>query len=569
MKATYILASIALCCCMAATAQETELKRNVEVVNTYLPTISNPQKMHRSPILDDTMSYKPTFRYSILNKVSSVKTMPDSIRVAAMNFPRERTIYKSMVKGGAGNAVGYGEYFYNIGASQPYQLSLNLGHQTAFGKVKLDNDEKVKAPFSDTWAGVDFGYFFRNYTLGTNLNFAHNMYQYYGMEGLSNTLLPISNVDTIKKYNQLFDKKQRLTDFNAEVSLINRNPDDKFNFETKIGFGLFSNKTGVRETDFSLKAKVHIPILDDDYIGVKFELNTNPTSVPSDNSRYTFTKRKHTDIQISPYFESRYEYGKAILGLNIISEIESEKDNMLLQPELLADLNIAEGIVYMYAALTSNYKANSYKEMVKENPFISPDVNVHSSNQPIIVSGGLRARFSNVVTLSANAEYGTYENEHFWINREVTVGPHLTYLNRFDALIDDGKLFKAHGELNITPGSRSQILLTGTYYNWDNNYTKAYGKPQYEIGINTRFFATQKLLISGNANIIGQKDVKLSIGDRKLDMVYDINIEGEYFINSRWSAYLRVNNVAACKYALYYGYNVHSINAIGGITFKF
>ena len=44
----------------------TTIERDVDVVNTYLPTISNPTKMQVAPIMDDTMSYKPSFKYSVL-----------------------------------------------------------------------------------------------------------------------------------------------------------------------------------------------------------------------------------------------------------------------------------------------------------------------------------------------------------------------------------------------------------------------------------------------------------------------------------------------------------------------
>ena len=112
-------------------------------------------------------------------------------------------------------------------------------------------------------------------------------------------------------------------------------------------------------------------------------------------------------------------------------------------------------------------------------------------------------------------------------------------------------------------------MLTATYFNWDNNYITAWHKPQYTAGLDARFFATPKLLLSTNVNLTGERKVLIYSQSAKLDMIYDVNLEAEYFINSRWTAFVRANNVAACKYVSYYGYNVHSFNAMGGLTFKF
>ena len=565
------LAILALCTVATAQAQnDNELQRDVEVVNTYMPTISNPQKMHRSPVMDDTMSYKPTFKYSILSKLSSVKTDPDSIRAATMNFPRERTIYKSMVKGGAGNVAAMGRYFYNIGTSEDYHLSLGLGHQSTFGKVKLDDDSKADAPLHETDAGIDFGYFFGNHAFAARMDFENTAYRYYGLSGVL-PLYAYASESSEVSYD-LGDDKQRHSNFGAAISLCNSkvDPHEKLSYRAAFGFDVFSTKTGVRETDFSVDGRFLFPFNETFIGGIDASLHTAFTSVPDNDAIFVYERRKHTDVQVAPQLGLDFDNAQVRFGVRLIAEMEADKDDLFLQPEVSGNMHIAEGIVTLFARIYGDYRANTYKQMMLENPYVMADENVHSSNDPFVVSAGLRARFSNKVSFMASATYGTYEDEHFWINKPVAFADGtVAVVNRFTAELDDGKLFKAHGELNITPGNRSFILLTATYFNWDNNYITAWHKPQYTAGLDARFFATPKLLLSTNVNLTGERKVLIYSQSAKLDMIYDVNLEAEYFINSRWTAFVRANNVAACKYVSYYGYNVHSFNAMGGLTFKF
>ena len=110
------------------------INRDVDVVNTYLPTISNPTKMQVSPVMDDTMSYKPSFNYTVLNKVQVVKTPPDSLEAAGMTFKADKSPYKSLLRGGVGNA--------NAGGGQNQAQADKAGHQQhLFGDLLLKQQE--------------------------------------------------------------------------------------------------------------------------------------------------------------------------------------------------------------------------------------------------------------------------------------------------------------------------------------------------------------------------------------------------------------------------------------------
>lgn len=156
------------------------IERDVDVVNTYLPTLRNPNKLQVEPVMDDTMSYSPSFKYEVMGRVENVKTTPDSIKAATMRFPREESLYNALVKVGGGNNDAMAELWYNIPQNEDYHLALNLGHRSAYGKIKMENDEKISAPNHNTWANVDFARFLERVRFDGQLNFDNKMYQYYG-----------------------------------------------------------------------------------------------------------------------------------------------------------------------------------------------------------------------------------------------------------------------------------------------------------------------------------------------------------------------------------------------------
>ena len=61
-----------------------------------------------------------------------------------MSFYASQSPYKSLLKGFVGNVNAGGQFFYNIGNSPLYHLSLEFGHDSWYGKLKQENDEQVE-----------------------------------------------------------------------------------------------------------------------------------------------------------------------------------------------------------------------------------------------------------------------------------------------------------------------------------------------------------------------------------------------------------------------------------------
>ncbi len=571
------------------------INRDVDVVNTYLPTISNPTKMQVSPVMDDTMSYKPSFNYTVLNKVQVVKTPPDSLEAAGMTFKADKSPYKSLLRGGVGNANAGGEFLYNIGNSEKYHLSLKVGHDSWYGKLKHENEEKIKAPINDTWAGVDFARFFKKTAFTADMKFKNYMYEYYGLQTVYDSVMYLAeNGDKVKGEELTDETKQRNTTFDFNLGFGNTlaNKRNVVSYLFNVGFGTFSNKTGVGQLDIFFKGSMRFPLKKNYLLDINIDVNNFKVSVPDyEGYAYKFAERSHTDVQLRPHFGIDFDHVDLRVGLNFVFEVGGESDNFFMIPDMFLNLNIADDVASLYGGITGLYRANSYREIVSANPFVSPDVCNYvwkstdgtfvprvfmpTTQYPIALIGGLKTRFSNKVSLDAGVDYHSFDDELFFVNKgyvRANDADKVDYTNLFGIISENGKLFTVKGELNITPTERFAMLVKAKYYKWTLDYIEeAWYKPKYEIGLDSRFYPLERLLVTVAVDLQSERYGfnQTTKEKEKLDMLVDVNIGAEYKISSCLSVYGKFNNVAGQDYRRWLGYSSHRFNVTAGLIFKF
>lgn len=598
---------------MVAVAQEEAqtIERDVDVVNSYLPTLRSHHKLQVEPVMDDTMQYSPTFSYNVLGRIEHVQTTPDSIKAASMTFPREETLYNTLVKVGAGNTDATGEIWYNIPQNEDYHLALNLGHRSAYGKIKLENDEKISAPNHNTWANVNFARFAKLLRFEGELNFKNKLYQYYGtpimtngMDGVVGELILQNGLDisSVKIDDILGEDKQRNTEVDATFSIANPNRDkrEKTTFDATAHYGFFSNKTGVHQNDINIGGYVRLPIKENYLVDIKAYFNNFKVSVPEDNinTAYKFEERKHTDIMINPHFGVDYDNIKLKLGVNMIMEIGGEEDNIYMQPDIRADFNIADGLVRLNLGLIGDYRANSYRDLMNECQYLAPDVTnyiwsslygifgakteIKTTQQPFKFDVGLRVAFSRSVEMHLGMEYGTFDDQLFFINnaykglalKDGAKADTIVALqsNRFGIITDNGKHFKGKAELQIEPSKKFKMLIKAAYNNWKMDYIEeAWNKPTFELGADVLVRPTSALGIRFIAKFLGERYAPDLVNEEKIKLksILDLNLGATYALTDRFNIFLDANNLAGRDEQMWLGYSSRRVGVMGGITYKF
>jgi hypothetical protein len=557
------------------------VNQDVRVVKEYDPTVSDAMKIDMMPILDDTSSYRPSFNYTILSRAFQTAGEVEPIGAARMAPEKRPILTNSLLRFGLGtyNSV-MGELDYNILRSKNYALALALAHQSSWGKLILEDDNEVDAPYHYTNGDLRFRRFFNNITLSTDLSFLHRQYRYYGLQTLLNEseyLVP-GYINPISGSSLMPDPIQRVSSFGLKLGLASSTTDlSDFIWKAGLGFSSFGNRTGVHQNRFDLNADIHIPG-DALHFNIGAEVAAFKTSVPdSIGPLYWFHENQTTNVKLFPTVLWDFEIGTLELGLYSSILVGGEKEGVDLAPHAMVELTVAEGIVSLFGGITGQAHLNDYATIQLENPFVSPDLNVRSSFYGINLRGGLKGNFSSKVAFATQVDYSIFNDEHFYVNRyfenvDFPLVPRLDQSNLFGVVYDDGTLLKVSGELLIQPDKRLNIKLKGTYFGWNlDTEAKAWHKPDSEINLSAIYHASRGISFDAGITYLGARYAKTAdpLQYKTLKSIVDVNAGLQYRINNKWGAWGRLNNLAVAKYYQWNGYPSQGINFMVGTTYSF
>ncbi|MBQ3635486.1 MAG: hypothetical protein II951_07725 [Bacteroidales bacterium] len=590
-------------CATATLAQEdnTEqggIQSDVDVINEYQPTLHVARKLRVAPFMDDTASYRPDFKYTTLGRISMVTTKPDSLTAAGMTFPAYQSPYNALVEGAIGFVPTiYGQLYYNTGNSKQRHFATRIGHLAQLGKVELENGDKVKAPQNDTWAALDYHNFSGKNRFGANFALQNSAYRYYGMHTLADTVKYLDESGTAVMGSELIDiLKQRSTtvDLGLNFANVNANPKRDITFDLNGGVGLFFNNSGVRETDIKAGTKLLFPIaklnsaIDADVFMNYYRVTT---PVGEDTVVYRYFDRHGLDINVYPHYRLIKDFMELSLGLRLIATVgdDNVKDDFIVQPDLNVNFFIGDGSVRFYAGLTGDYKQNSYRQLFGENRYLSADsrmyvyskkdssfvarTEIKPTQSPILFKAGLRAKINKMVQMHIAMDYRSLGDENIYVNRALVAKDSSTFAHsqQFALLQDDGKLLRAHVEINVNPTDNSNILARATFFNYDMNYLGAWHKPSFRFDLNSRFKPTDRVGVHADLSFEGKRDA-YSPTERStvsLDPYIDLNIGGSYYISNQLTVTLDMNNLTAADQRRWLGYSSRRVNVLAGVRYKF
>lgn len=589
-----LLAGFAPC---ALAQDDGGFNRSVDVVNAYQPTLRRASKIASQPVNEDTVTFNDSFKYQLLNRVETVTTKPEKLTAAEMDFPEYDSPYSTLLQAGVGSLPAFlGQVTFNTGASNRYNLSINAGHSAQLGKVKLEDDTKVKAPRNETWAGLSFNRFRENIRFGFDFKFKNSAFRFYGLNTINDEIRYIlEDGGEINGLSLTADEKQRFTlgDIDFKIGNAMVDPLQKFTFAAYAGLGLWGNRYGVHQTDVRVGGALRFPVKGASAIDADVSVNVFKDSGGDADSVYTFLDRRGVDVKVFPHFLLAYDHMNLSLGLRIISVIGDDytKDDFIVQPDLNADFFIGDGSVRLYAGLTGDYAANSYRHMAEANNYVSSDfrkyiwsksqdkfvsrTEIRPSQSPILFKIGARADFGKMVQLHVGFDFRSLGDEVFFVNRtfsEAGDTASLAYNSQFAILQDDGKLVRLHGEINVNPTENSNVRLEATYYNYSMDYLeKAWNRPNFTLTLAGGFRPIERLKVNASLNVTGQrKAFNPTLREAvKLKGFADLNAGADYYISNRWTAFLNISNICCADQQRLLGYSSFRINAMAGITYKF
>ena len=553
----------------------------IEVVTSYTPTISDAFKIKKNPKIKlGSKTKKQQLKYKIFSAPVASTFIPKSGVAKGINMGVKERLYNNYFAAGFGNNT------------TPF-VEAFLHHATRFkndfgvyAKYISSENSIENSSLNSNFSNMNFGAYYkqeeRYYTWKIGANYQKDIYNWYG---LSNTIT--FTPATINAINE-------------ELSYTNIEADGEIVFEdfymnsANIKLSLFSDGLSSKELRFSMNPKFQLSLKK---IGRKWNDLTLDTSIDYVNGEFAqsygaASKLEHSffTLGVSPKYNFEYNDFTVNLGakLYFTSDLENKISQVFVYPNVNINYPLVANYANIYVGANGDLTTNTFKEFSVINPYISPTQFITQTNQKYNFFGGLNGKLSSNISYDIKASYSDEDDKALFIRNNSKSDGTTTlansiplkgfeYGNSFSYIYDDVTTLSFFGELTVDVNRNLVVGANGEFNSYTmTNQAAAWNLPQ----LSGEFFAKYKRnKWYANTNIFfvsDRKDVEYSsIFPSTINKIVtlksfvDVNINGGYHFNDKFTAFVKMNNVLNSNYQRFSNFNVQSFQVLGGISYKF
>lgn len=574
-----------LCLCTFSTillAQNNQAKDTIKtevinVVTSYTPTISDAFKIKKNPkIRLGKRAQKKQLKYQIFSAPVASTFIPKTGTAKGINFGPKEYLYKNYL------AVGYGNYntpfieaFFNNTTRYKSDFGLYAKYTSSDNST---NNASLNSNFSNLILGTYYRQNKRDYSWKFGANYELDNYNWYG---LSNTFTftptTINAIGELQKYNYF--------DIDAKVDFK-----DSFLNNAKAKLSFFSDNFSSQELRSILAPQFKISLKD---LGRKFNDLILDTSFDYVNGEFAQSYSAATKLEYSffsatlaPKYNFRTGDITVKLGTKLVfsSDLENKKSQIFIYPDVRFSYPIVANFMNLYLGADGDLKTNTYKEFSDKNPFVSPTLFITQTNTKYNFFGGFNGKLSSNINYNFKTSYSDLNDLPMFIrNNSKSNGTNFAglkgyeYGNSFSVVYDDVKKVSFFGELTIDVNENLVLGANGLFNSYTTtNQLEAWNLPT----MNAELFAnytTKKWYAGTNIFLVSKrKDVAYSNthpsainGVQELKSYIDVNLNGGYHFNDKFSAFLKMNNILNSDYQRFANFDVQGFQILGGISYKF
>ena len=531
-------------------AQE-EIHKEVRVVKPYTPTLSDANKINLLPEFNDTTSVYQNFEYEISPKRYSTNFRVKPIRAAKMvGLPLKR-LYKGQVSLGVDNYISpFAEITINQLRDRKSAVGVYVKHHSTAGNVELANGKKVDANFSDNLVNFYGRKMFSRSVVEGGIHGLYNSLLYYGYA---------PSIDTILERD---DIRQKIYNAGAKVKFYSSNPDSShFNYNFGLEYNFMADAFETTEHGFDLDAKM-AKFVKDWYASVDLGLEHYDRNEEIDTTNNSI-------ISINPNISKSTAEWKFLVGIDNTIDIKNGQGIWYYYPKTQFEFNIVQNVLIPYMGVSGYREVNSYRRILQENPFITPGTIVENANYGMIGFFGLKGQYSSKMAFDFRFKYTQADSMHFFTNSLSD-----TLRNTFDVEYDDGSIINVGGEISWNHNEKLKFILRADYFKYDMDEQEfAWHKPTFKTSLNTSYNLRDKILIDGDIFYTGKRNVlyypsqNLPGEVHELEGYVDANVSAEYRYTNLLSFFVKVHNLTASKYNLWYNYPVQRFQILAGFSY--
>ncbi len=561
-----------------ASATDTTIKRNIEVVRDYTPVIKEAGKINTMPELKDVNTKKIEVDYKVWTSTYKPKTdIIPSLDYALASQEENKYSREGFLRLGGGNYKSFlGELYTPIYNSDVALFDFYLKHNSSFGNVTLkkenydvlSNDVLSKGLYNDNKARISFLRSIRIREISAFGEFGYNRFNYYG---LNSDMIAFSEQNKDKEEPEYKNDDQKNSHLTAALNFRFRSKDyiDQWKYDLQTNWRLLKTHFNVAEntifTDLAASYRMQESIL-----SLKFQMYNVFVSTP-ENGSIDFSKAQNfknfTVLKFNPYYSFVSEVGRLNLGLKASFGINQGK-NTAFSPDITGQVRVIDNVWYVYAGVTGDYKVNTLRSLANENIYLSPNARPEDTYIPLDIYLGTKLNIGKSVNTDIHVGYKIVNNQYFYVNKSDSTG----MKNTFDVVYDKNVgQFNCGAAVNYNFREKVDFSFKIGYNKWSlEKQAEAWMLPAAQIGLGVSYVPTDYLRFNINYDLDAGRKAKLG-KDTSVDLknFNDISLGANYKLMSFLDVFARFNNILNQRSEVWYGYPSQGFNFLLGLTLTF
>jgi len=527
------------------------------VISQYEPAIRpNPKKITETPSILDTVVPAPVIDYKLPPRKFDTYFTVDPIKPAKMDGEALNKLRHGYVQGGIGNYLSlYGEGDYCSTRSKENVWGVHVRHFSSSSSV---GGTPGFSGYSDDDVNLFARKFIGKHTLDADINYSRNSIYFFG--------------DDVGNFKHNKDSiHQAFNTVAANIGLLSHYQDkEMLNHSVRLKYSFMDDHYHTNENNLQFSGSAW-RYLHEELVGIDLSADYYNDHSLHDTSNMTI-------VHVHPFVGAEGEKWNLKIGLSAFGEFGKDAPFYSFVPDAEASYDVYKHILTPYAGLENGTVRNSYRLLTGENPFVNPNVagGIQNTRYKYSVFGGIRGLISSTTSYDAQLSYSEVENAAFFVND--TLDPQR---NKFTVIYDDGRLFKAHGEIAYQKTEKLRFLVKGDYIRYFLYHElQQWHTPTTRLTLTARYNLREKIIV--NADLFGLNEqyaptysretkapYQMTLQSKTLKPLVDVNLGVEYRWSKSLSAFVHINNIGALKYYQWNDYPTQSFNFLIGANFLF
>jgi len=531
-------------------------------------------RIAKKPGIIDTVFAKPDVKTELLPVKKEVNIEVEKIQAANIKVTDKLDqLYPGYALVGIGRyLMPIGEFYYNGTRSKKYHWGVEAKHHSAWvGKIQ----DFAQPQFDRTQADLYGKLIEKNYTISSRLNYMSHGVSLFGTR------------DTTATRDSL---RQRFQSFGGLVQFASHEKDSaKLNWSVGLEYNNYRDKARPEFTEEWRAKENFVGIysafrykLDQQVYGLNANIRYNSyqfgiadsTVVPG----VTGMNIGNVMVNLNPHITHRTLDNKltARAGFNLVFDAY-DKTVPTLAPDIHVQYALFNNHLLPYASANGfGVQQNSFRAMSQTNHFVRSNIELRNERNALNFKGGIRGSIAEYISIDANFSVGRHVDKVlFVLDTTILRG------NQFKAIYADMNISRVEVALTYQLREKIKFDVVGQLFSYQTSLVPyAWNLPNYAFKFRGHYNLFDKFITNLELNFLGGRRMQEfgpGEGIEQTDLVYhsqmgllaDVNLSVEYRYNSRVSAFIQLNNLAAQQYLRWMNYPVYGFQVMGGATFRF